>query len=130
MSEEKVRVAFVGGGGTAVPLLEDLLRRPFIDVVGIADVDETSRGGQLAKANGIFFTTDALVFASKGDEIDVLFELSGDPLIKRRLKNAFVAEGNLHTIIVHDLVARMMLSVAMSSATLAETFHPDDQGVG
>ena len=101
-----------------MPLLEDFLKRPFIDVVGVADVDPASPGALLAKGNGVFFTTDALTSPPKGDEIDVLIEVSGDARVKRRLKNALVAEGNRHTIIVHDLIARMMLSMSQDSPTL------------
>ena len=130
MPQEKVRVAFVGGGRSAMPLLQDFLKRPFISIVGLADVDPSSPGALLAKGRGLFYTTDALDFAPKGDEIDVLIELSGDERVKRRLKNAFVAEGNRHTIIVHDLVARMMLSMSQDSTELMHTYHPSDDGVG
>lgn len=130
MPQEKVKVAFVGGGRSAEPLLRDFLQRPFIEVVGLADVDPSSPGALIAKGRGIFFTTDALDFAPKCDEIDVLIELSGDERVKRRLKNAFVAEGNRHTIIVHDIVARMILSIAADSSTLLQTYHPGDVGVG
>lgn len=130
MSQEQVRVAFVGGGRSAMPLLKDFLRRPFITVVGVADVDATSPGAVLATSRGIFFTTDALEFVAKGDKIDVLLELSGDQRVKRRLKNGFMAEGNRHTVIVHDIIARMMLSISQGSPTLVETYHPEDDGVG
>ncbi|HEY3318669.1 MAG TPA: hypothetical protein VGK50_09635 [Coriobacteriia bacterium] len=130
MPEEKVRVAFVGGGRTARPLLEDFLGRPFVSVVGVADIDPESPGARLAREAGVFVTTDALVFASRGDEIDVIIEVSGDPNLKRRLKDALVAEGNRRTIIVHDLIARMLLSMSQDSGTLMQTFHPDDVGVG
>jgi hypothetical protein len=130
MAGEKVHVAFVGGGRTAMPLLEDFLDRPFIEIVGVADVDPESPGAALARARGIFYTSDALIFASKGDEVDVLIEVSGDPTIKRRLKDAFVDEGNRHTLIVHDLIARMMLSMSQNSDTLMHTYHPSDDGVG
>lgn len=130
MSEEKVRVAFVGGGRTAQPLLDDFLKRPFIQVVGLADIDPESPGAQLAGEHGIFVTTDAMIFATKGDEIDVIIEVSGDPSVKRRLKDALFAEGNRKTIIVHDLIARMMLSMSQDSDTLMHTYHPSDIGVG
>jgi hypothetical protein len=130
MPDRKVRVAFVGGGRSAMPLLEDFLQRPFIRVVGVADVDPESPGARLAREHGIFFTTDALIFATKGDEIDLLIEASGDPAVKRTLKASFVAEGNLHTLIVHDLIARMMLSMSQDSDHLMRTYHPHDDGVG
>jgi acetaldehyde dehydrogenase (acetylating) len=130
MDKEIVRVAIVGGGRTGTPLLERFVNVPYIDVVGVADVDPDSPGAALARDNGIFFTTDALLFAAKGDEIDLLLEVSGDASLKRRLKDAFIQEGNRHTIIMHDLIARMMISLVEGSDTLAPSFHPEDVGIG
>jgi predicted homoserine dehydrogenase-like protein len=130
MEQEKVRIAVVGGGRTGTPLIEQLIRIPYVDLVGVADTNADSPGALLAKQEGVFFTTDALLFAAKGDEIDMLIEVSGDPSVKRRLKDAFINEGNRHTIIMHDLVARLMISMISESDTLLPSFHPDDEGIG
>lgn len=130
MTDDKVRVAMVGGGRTGTPLLQEMLRTPYVEVVGVADVDAESPGAKIARESGVFFTTDALLFASKGDEIDLLFEVSGDSALKRRLKDAFIAEGNRHTIMVHDLVARLLSSMVTDSDVLIATFHPGDDGIG
>jgi hypothetical protein len=130
MGSDRVRIAMVGGGRTGSPLLEQLLATPYVDIIGVADVNPDSPGAEIARANGIFFTTDALLFASKGDEIDLLIEVSGDPMVKRRLKDAFVTEGNRHTIIMHDLVARLFISMLAGDEELVASFHPEDDGVG
>ncbi|MBA4370329.1 MAG: hypothetical protein C0418_01980 [Coriobacteriaceae bacterium] len=127
---EKVRVAIVGGGRTGSPLLADFLERPFVDVVGVADKDSSSPGAMLAKERGIFFTENADVLAAKGNDIDVIIEVSGDPSVKPALKDAFIAQGNRHTIIVPDLVARLVMSLSANSEDLIETYHPDDKGIG
>lgn len=127
---DRVRVAIVGGGRTGTPLLEDFLARPFVEVVGLADRDENSPGAALARENGIFFTTDASVLAARGDEIDIIVEVSGDASVKPALRDAFQAQGNRHTIILHDLVARLVLSLSSNSDTLLESYHPDDAGIG
>ena len=130
MAQEIVRIAVVGGGRTGTPLIEEFLRTPYTQLVGVADMNPDSDGALLAKENGVFFTTDALLFASKGDEIDLLIEVSGDPTVKRRLKDAFIQEGNRHTIIMHDLVARLVISLVSDSDHLIEALHPDDEGIG
>ena len=127
---DKVRIAVAGGGRTGTPLIEEFLKRPYAELVGVADVDPASAGAKLARDNGAVFTTDALVFAKMGGEIDLLFEVSGDPSLKRKLKDAFVAAGNHHTIIVHDLVARLVMTVVSGSDDLVPPLHPDDVGVG
>jgi dihydrodipicolinate reductase len=125
-----VRIAVVGGGRTGAPLIEELLKRPYVRLVGVADVDPESAGAKIAKDDGIFFTTDALLFAAKGDEIDLLIEVSGDATVKRRLKDAFIQEGNRHTIIMHDLIARLVMTMVTGADELMPSVHPDDVGVG
>jgi len=127
---DKVRIAIVGGGRTGTPLITQFLEIPYVELVGVADTDPESPGAKLAKDNGVFFSTDALLFAAKGDEIDLLIEVSGDPSVKRRLKDAFINEGNRHTIIMHDLVARLMISMISESDHLVASFHPGDEGIG
>lgn len=129
MEQEKVRIAVVGGGRTGSPLIQQFIGIPYVELVGVADRDPESDGAKAAKHNGVFFTTDPLLFASKGDEIDLLIEVSGDPSVKRRLKDAFINEGNRHTIIMHDLVARLMISMISEADHLVPSFHPDDEGI-
>lgn len=130
MAQEKVRIAIVGGGRTGTPMLEDFLKRAFIEVVGLADTDLASRGAALARENGIPVYKTADELAAKAADIDVIVEVSGDPAVKPALKTAFVAQGNRTTVIVHDIVARIMLSMVENSDTLIETYHPGDLGVG
>ena len=130
MAQDKVRVAIVGGGRTGTPLLEDFLKRPFIEVVGLADRDTDSPGATLARENGVPVFQNADDLAEKAADIDVIVEVSGDPSVKPSLKSAFVTQGNRRTVIVHDLVARIMLSMVENSDTLIETYHPGDLGVG
>lgn len=130
MVDKIVSVAIVGCGRTGAPLLEALLALPFIRVVGVADRDSDSPGARLAVENDIFFTVNADVLAAKADQIDLIIEVSGDPTVKPALKQAFLAQDNSDTIIVHDLVARLILTLATGADELAPSFHPHDTGVG
>ncbi|KAF0208110.1 MAG: hypothetical protein Q8S43_04720 [Actinomycetota bacterium] len=125
-----VRIALVGGGRTGMPLLEDFLKRPYVQVIGVADRDPESPGAKLARENDIFFTVHPDVLAAKASEIDVIIEVSGDPSVKPALKDAFMAQGNRHTIILQDVVARLFISIIQNSNELIETLHPGDEGIG
>lgn len=127
---ETVRVAVVGGGRAGSPILMDLMSRPFIDLVAVCDVNTESPGAMLARDNGIFVTGDVDELAAMGEDIDIIIEVSGDPAVKPKLKNAFIVSGNRTTIIMHDLVARMMMSIMGESDSLMESVHPDDRGIG
>jgi predicted homoserine dehydrogenase-like protein len=112
------------------PLITDFLSRPFIELVAVCDVNEDSPGATLARDNGVLVTDDVEALAGMGEDIDVIVEVSGDPNVKPKLKNAFVVNGNRTTILMSDLVARMMLSIIADSEDLMETVHPDDRGIG
>ena len=127
---QTVRAAIVGGGRMGTPLITDFLSRPFIELVAVCDVNEDSPGATLARDNGVLVTDDVEVLAGMGEDIDVIVEVSGDPNVKPKLKNAFVVNGNRTTILMSDLVARMMLSIIADSEDLMETVHPDDRGIG
>jgi predicted dinucleotide-utilizing enzyme len=130
MNGQNVRVAIVGGGRTGAPLLEALSRVPYIEVVGVADADPGSHGARFAQEHDIFYTEHASVLGAKSAEIDLIIEVSGDPAVKPELKEAFQAQGNTDTIIVHDLVARLIMTLASGADELAPSFHPDDRGIG
>ncbi|MCX8006743.1 MAG: Gfo/Idh/MocA family oxidoreductase [Coriobacteriia bacterium] len=130
MSADKVRVAVVGAGRTGAPLIEAFLQLPYVEVVGIADKNPECRGAQIARERGVFFTEYPDVLTAKGSEIDVIIEVTGDPSVKPALKRAFALQGNTTTIIVHDLVARLILSLATGADHLVETYHPHDRGIG
>jgi predicted homoserine dehydrogenase-like protein len=127
---DTVRVAIVGGGRAGAPLLEALSALPYIEVIGVADRDPNSTGAQFALEHGIFYTENASVLGAKADEIDLIIEVSGDPSVKPALKDAFRVQGNTDTIIVHDLVARLLMTLATGAEELAPSIHPHDRGIG
>lgn len=127
---EKVRVAIVGGGRAGTPLIEDFLARPFVELVGVADKNPDSPGAVYAREHGVFYVEDADVLCAKADEIDLIIEVSGDPAVKPALRDAFQAQGNRHTVIVPDIVARLIMSLSSNAEELVESVHPEDRGIG
>lgn len=126
MARETVRVAVVGAGRTGAPLIEALLGIDYIEVVGVADRDISSPGARLAHEHGVFFTKYADVLAAKAAEIDLIIDVTGDPEVKPALREAFRLQGNRDTIIVPELVARVILSLATGQDELAPSRHPND----
>lgn len=130
MPDEIVRIAFVGGGRTGGPLLEALSALPYVRIAGVADTDVESPGALYAREHDIFFTEFASVLGAMAEEIDLIIEVSGDPAVKPALKAAFRAQGNTETIIVHDLMARLLMTLATGSGALVPSLHPGDRGIG
>lgn len=130
MGADTVKIAVVGGGRIGGPLLESLERLPYVEIIGIADRDPHSPGATFAMEHKIFYTEHASVLGAMASDIDLIIEVSGDPAVKPALKEAFRAQGNTETIIVHDVVARLLMTLATGADELVPSLHPNDVGIG
>ena len=127
---ETLTVALIGAGRTGTPLLRDLLDYSYVQVLGVADQQESSPGMQLARDYSIPCYQDPMELVQEIGEVDILVEVSGDKGLKGRIKQHYVNTGNSRTIIVHDLLARLMISLSDRSPFLVPSFHPEDKGIG
>jgi len=127
---EIVRVALIGAGRTGCAFLREMLQYDYVRIVGVADVEEQAEGLRLARQKGLFTSIDPMEIIALGERIDVLVELSGDLLLKRQIKDFFERTDNTHTIIMHDLVARLCISLCTRQPRLLPTLHPEADGIG
>ncbi len=127
---DKVSVAIIGAGRTGTPLLRELLKYSYVEIIGIADLNPAAEGIKLATEKGIFTTSDPMALVEKGTAIDILVEVSGDNSLKKRIKDQFEKSGNKKTIIMHDLIARLFISVCTQQKELIPSLHPEDVGIG
>lgn len=111
MPNEVFRVAVVGAGETGTPLLRKLLAAPFVELVGVADLDGDAPGMQLARHRNIMTTTNALDLAALGESLDVLIDVTGVTAVREGLRKAMQDTGNHHTLIMHEKVVQLMLSL-------------------
>lgn len=111
MATDQFRVAVVGAGETGTPLLHKLLDAPFVTVLGVADLDAAAPGMRLAGARGVPTTTDFMALARLGETVDVLIDVTGVPAVRESLRQAMQETGNHHTLIVHETVVQLILSL-------------------
>ncbi|MFP5512514.1 MAG: oxidoreductase [Alphaproteobacteria bacterium] len=111
MSNDLFRVAVVGAGETGTPLLRKLLAAPFVELLGVADLDPDAPGMRLASHRGVKTTTDFHELARLGEQLDVLIDVTGVPAVRESLRKAMQETGNHHTVIVHEMVVQLMLSL-------------------
>ncbi len=128
--KEALTIALIGAGRTGTPLLEDLLQYSYIQVLGVADQDASSPGMQLAKAKQISCYQEPMQLVHDVGEVDILVEVSGDKTLKGTIKEHYEQTENRTTLIVHDLLARLMISLSDRSDHLVPSYHPDDKGIG
>ena len=123
MANDKISIAMIGVGETGTPLLGQLLAAPFVDVVGVADIDETAPGVALAGDHGIETTTDFLAMLRQRDDIDIVIDVTGVKQVRDRLRQHMPDSGNQTTIIMHEKVANLLMS--LSRGELVRTKHDD-----
>jgi len=125
-----VKVALFGAGRTGTPLLKELMKYKYVKVVGVADRKEKASGMTLAKKKKIYTTTDPMKLVKKCKGVDILIDVTGDERLKKSVKDFLMKSRNKKTIIMHDLIARLFISVSTRKSKLIPSFHPKDVGVG
>ena len=111
MPNDLFRVAVVGAGETGTPLLRKLLAAPFVELLGVADLDPEAPGMRLVSHRGVKTTTDFQELARLGEQLDVLIDVTGVAAVRESLRKAMQETGNHHTVIVHEMVVQLMLSL-------------------
>lgn len=119
------RIGVIGAGETGTPLLRQLLDAPFVDVVAVADLNTETPGMLLAREQGVKVTHNGLDIAEMGAQVDIIIDMTGSPKVREDLRRYMQFSGNTHTVIVHERVALLMLSLCTNQ--LAETLH-DESG--
>jgi len=111
---QKIRIGLIGAGETGTPLLTQLLDADFVDVVGVADLNDEMPGIRLARARGIKTTNDFMEIARLGNNLDILIDVTGVPAVREKLRSFFHDSGNHHTIIMHEMIAILMMSLSQN----------------
>ncbi|WP_047237513.1 oxidoreductase [Chromobacterium subtsugae] len=120
---QKFRIGMVGVGETGTPLLKQLLDAPFVEMVGVADLDLQLPGVLLAKERGVAVTDNFIEIAEQGERVDIIIDVTGSRKVRDDLRRYMQFSGNTHTVIVHERVALLMLS--LGAGRWVETRHDE-----
>jgi predicted homoserine dehydrogenase-like protein len=119
----KIRIAIVGAGETGAPLLEQLLSADFVKVIGIADLNFDAPGMVIARSHGVKTYNDFLELAGHGEDIDIFIDVTGVHKVRDSLRQYMQKTDNHHTVIMHELIAVLLLS--LSKGKLVQIKHDD-----
>jgi predicted homoserine dehydrogenase-like protein len=122
---QKIRIGVIGAGETGTPLLQQLLDASFVEVVGVADLNQDMPGIALARARGIPTYADCMELAKLGETIDILIDVTGVPKVRELLREYFQSSGNHHTIIMHELIAVLMMSLSKNELVSSKHHQVD-----
>lgn len=109
---DKIRIAMIGAGETGTPLLKQLLAASFVEVVGVADLNDGMPGMELARQNGVRTTDDFMTLARLGEAVDIIVDVTGVDMVRDQLRSYLQESGNHHTIIMHELIAVLLMSLS------------------
>lgn len=115
------QIVVIGAGDTGTPLLQQLLDAPFVQVRGVADLDLNQPGIALARERGVRVTTHFMELVEPA--VDIIIDVTGSHQVRELLRNHMVETGNTHTLIMHEAIALLMLS--LSAGKLVASKHGD-----
>ncbi len=110
----RINVAIAGLGRVGTQFLEALLsvNAEGVKVIAVAEPREDIESVNLAKSKGIAYFRDARdMLRSLDDSIDVLFELTGNAVVRTELYEILSQNANRKTVIVPEPVAFLIWSL-------------------
>ncbi|HYD32385.1 MAG TPA: hypothetical protein VEB64_16200 [Azospirillaceae bacterium] len=119
----EVKVAVVGLGRVGAEFLEELLEfaDKGVEIVCAAEPYDTP-GKALALEKGVRVGTVDDILAL-GDEVDIIFELTGSKSVRRMIREGLGTAHNEHTTLVPEIMARL-IRVMTTDSELPEV-HKD-----
>ncbi len=126
---EVITVGIIGAGRSGTPIIKELLKHNYVKIVSIVDLNPEAEGMKIGKARGIHTATNAQDLINLGEKVDLVFNLAGDPNLRRQLADAYQKSSNKHTIIVHETIARLIVTLVLKLDKLVPSFHPKIQGI-
>lgn len=108
-----IKVALLGLGEVGQVFAEELLEKiqednKPIEIVAVAHRDTASPVALGFKQNGVQVFQDALEVIELGEAVDIIFDLTGDRLIRHALRERLQATGNRHTVLAPEVVATLL----------------------
>jgi predicted dinucleotide-utilizing enzyme len=105
---ENQKVAIIGLGRIGSAFLRNMLDRRGrgVELVAVAESGDTP-GRKMALDAGLkVMTLDQIV--ALGSSVDVLFDLTGIPTVRREIREKLMAQANHHTVIASETIARLI----------------------
>lgn len=123
--QKTIKVALLGLGKIGQEFAENFLemiqerQRP-VEIVAVSDMDTESPVALGFAHSGVPVFADPLAVIAMGEQVDVIFDLTGDAELRQRLRQALAEAGNSHTVLAPQVMARLLSLFFDTDYTLAE----------
>lgn len=113
---EVQNIAIIGLGRIGSAFLGEMLQKKGSGINLACAAEQADTPGKVqASAAGIrIVTLDDIV--EMGDKIDVIFELTGLPAVRRELRDKLTSAGNQHTVIASESIVRVIWALISDKA--------------
>lgn len=121
-----IHIAIVGLGRVGSLVFDKMSEREGkgVRIVAVAQRGPDHPVAQAAQARGIRVFQDGLEMVERiGSEIDVLFDLTGDPGFRQKLREALARSGNHHTVIAPELIAHLIWALIANGGEELPVVH-------
>lgn len=103
----KVSVAIIGAGHGGASIYNLLKGVHYVDIIGVADINEDAPGMLLAKIDGIYVTNDFVQLFNLKQTIDVIIEATGRTDVQKRIHQSKTEK----TAVMDSQAADLMMMV-------------------
>lgn len=116
---KNINVAIVGAGRVGHTFLEKLLEfsSKGVTVVALADNNAEAAGMKLGAEKGIKLYDNVQAIVDLGDDVDIIFELTGDSGARRDCRMAMVKSENIHTVIAPETIAFLLWNLVTDGSS-------------
>lgn len=110
----KQNIALVGLGRIGSAFLREIGKQQSVNILYAAESADTPGKAQAAAAGIRIATLEEI--AAAGDKVDIIFDLTGNPGVRKQLRESLAASRNQHTVIAPESVARLIWSLTSNEA--------------
>ncbi|MCK4739297.1 MAG: hypothetical protein KAT46_05050 [Deltaproteobacteria bacterium] len=121
-NKRDLKVAIAGLGQVGTTFLRKFADKigTGVEIVAVAEINKDAPGIELAKDKGINVVNDPKELVAMGEEIDIIFDLTGNEDAKKAMRSDLARSGNQYTALVPEVVAYLLWNLMDGSTVLPE----------
>jgi len=116
------KIAIVGLGEVGTELMEQLMQHQELglEISCVSELNETS--GKIKAVNAGIAVVALPAIAEMGENIDIIFDLTGSASVRSQLRESLYASGNKYTVIVAENISHIIWSL-LTGNKVPDTGH-------
>ncbi len=109
----KIKIALLGLGDIGEEFAENFLEiiqegGKDVEIVAVAHNDKNSAVALGFQQNGVKFFENAADVVQLGEDVDIIFDLTGNDETRLALRKGMMDSNNRHTVIAPEMMARLL----------------------